>query len=107
MGSLRNEKIFFYISTKLRNKFTFFFQNNRIKHHSISNQVDHTIMKNSRRNLMQHKLFIIHIQSMPCIWSALESCNKIIVLCKIIDNFSFPLITPLQSKKYINHIFIL
>ena len=48
---------------------------------------------------------------MSCIWTTLEPGNHIIVFCKIINDFSFSFIAPLQAKYYIyrsvvSHIFL-
>src|SRR6187401_1784974 len=43
---------------------------------------------------------------MSRIWPALESCDQVIFRSKKINNLSFPFITPLQTKYYVNHIFI-
>jgi hypothetical protein len=53
---------------------------------------------------MKHNPFPLDIERMSCIRPTLKTCDHIITGSEVIDNFSFALVTPLQSQKHINHV---
>src|SRR5690242_8185212 len=109
MCSFRNEKILFKIHSKGSHGFSLPFQCYRIQYYTITNQIDCSLVKYPRRNLVQNNFFAFrsYIKRMTSIGSSLEPCNHIIFRSKIIYNLSFTLITPLKSENYINHIFFI
>src|SRR5579862_6557467 len=104
VSALRDVKIFAKVDAKGCYRFAFLSQRDRVKDDAIADQVDGIFVKYSRRYLVQHDFLIINIQRVPRVWAALEAGDHIVFWSKIVYDFPFAFITPLQTQNDVNHV---
>ena len=67
------------------------------EHHTITDNINLSALKYSRRNTPQHIFFTFKFKRMTGIGTTLKTCNNIIFRGKHVYNFAFAFITPLQT----------
>src|SRR5689334_3041777 len=88
------------------NEINFFFQRNGINYHTVAHNVYGIVSENSGGNGMQHHTLAVKLQRMTGIRAALEASHYIIARRKYVNNFSFTLVTPLETEQNINRHFL-
>src|SRR5690606_31367479 len=72
-------------------------KNKRVDHHPVTDDVHGVFPENAAGNQVKYVFFILHLNAMTGVVSALVTGDDIGFLTEKIDNLSFPLISPLTA----------
>src|SRR5690606_8500186 len=104
----RYVEVLLIIDIQLVKGIQFLFENYRVYHHPVSNNVYFGFMENSRRYGVQHMFQSIEFKCMAGIWATLEPGYHIVFGSQYIHYLSFSFVAPLEAEQYINfHKFLL
>ena len=83
--------------SRLRQFFRLFHKQQRVKHHTIADDVHLAPLEDTRRDTTKHVLLSVELEGMPCIGSSLETGYHIITRRQYIHHLAFALVPPLET----------
>ena len=77
-------------------------QRHRVNHHAVANQIQLTLTKNATWDGVQHMFSTIKLEGVTSIRPALKAGNDVVLGRQYIHDFPLPLVSPLETKQYVN-----